>query len=590
MNPNKAEDRRELLTAVEHSREKLEHIREARRRLIKRAAGSEWYPHGANERTPINQIAQAEGALVQHLIGGEPKAMVIAGDSRLVAPAYEQTLALNAESQRVGLRTKLRRLVRDAIYGMGICRVGMSRSRTVPVREIAPDLDEEGDVGVGRILLEVVSFESWVHDCQADTLESKSFCGHAYWVDEDEIDHYLPGAGKKDLADEEKRWIDERGSEMAGAISRGTDGEGRSGYAKKYWLWDLWLPRERAIVTMPVNGTGDIANVTPWNSRPGGPYLFLQYQEIPDQAMPKSVLADLALVHDSLNSTFRKLIDQTCDQKTILGFKPGHEDDAQRILDSGSRACVQMRDPSAVQEFSFNGPDQSLLGMLLQTRELANIIGGNTDTLAGLGAQTPTASQEELVAANANGRIQAMEMETSSFVVELFEAMRWYLYNEQVEPVPIVKEVKGTDLRLRDEWSATKAASTPGRFDSFAMQIEPYSLAYRSPEQRLQTILQLWQNVIMPALQSGMLTQVPDMDRLIDIISQYSNLPELKMILRAPTEDEMAGMSSAGESRGRQSPNTTRTYVRRGSPGPTNRGMAMQALQMMGSGRQAGAQ
>jgi hypothetical protein len=54
---------------------------------------------------------------------------------------------------------------------------------------------------------------------------------------------------------------------------------------------------------------------------------------------------------------------------------------------------------------------------------------------------------------------------------------------------------------------------------------------------------------------------------------------EIKQLLRQVTPDEM---SMAGEPR--QSPTTTRNYVRRSAPGPTRSGNAMQAMQMMGSG------
>lgn len=585
MDANKVEDRRDLMTAVEHSRWKLEDVRVSRRKLLKRTAGSEWYPNGADDRTPINQIAQAEGTLVQHLIGGEPRALVVPGSSGLEALAYEQTLALNKVSQQVGLRRKLRRLVRDAIYGIGICRIGMTMDRAVSLREIAPDLDEEGEVGVGRLTFEVISLENWVHDCMADTLEELEFSGHSYWVREQDLESHLPGVSPKDLIDEEKRWIDEQGGEMAGAISRDTDGEGQSrGYGKRYWLWDLWLPKEGMLVTTQVNGTGEIAHVRKWDSRPGGPYMFLWYREVSDQAMPNSVLADLVPVHDSLNSTFRKLIDQTKDQKTVLGFKPGHEDDAQRILDASSRAAIQMRDPSAVQEFNFNGPDKSLLAMFIQTREIASILGGNTDVLAGLRTQAPTLGQEQMIGEQASARVQSMEVDTAVFVVEVFEAMRWYLYNEQVEPILIVKEVPGTDLRIASEFSSMRAEGA--RFDAFQMQIEPYSLTYRSPEQRLQSLLQWWGQVILPAMQMGLLQQAPDFERLNEIAAQYLNLPEIRSILRQMSPDELAQMAAGvgGGDGPRKPPTSTRHYVRHGAPGPPRGGAGAQAMQMMDSG------
>ena len=197
MNLNDKQDRRHLLDLVEHSRTKLDDVREARRKLLNRTKGSEWFP--SDERTPINQMAQQEWALVQHLAGGDPRALVLPGGTGMEAIAYEQTLAVNAVAQRVNLRRKFRRLVQDALYGIGICRIGMVRGRNMPIREIAPELDEEGEVGIGTLEVQVISLESWVHDCQADCLEEREFCGHAYWVDKDDIGQYLPGVKVADL-------------------------------------------------------------------------------------------------------------------------------------------------------------------------------------------------------------------------------------------------------------------------------------------------------------------------------------------------------------------------------------------------------
>ncbi len=574
MNLNKKEARRHLMDMVDHSRTQLDHVRHSRRCLLDRAKGSEWFP--SSEKTPLNQMAQQEMAILQHLAGGDPKSLVVPGGAGLNVAAYEQTLAVNKVAQRLNLCRKFRRLVQDAIYGMGICRISMVPDKRKPIRDVFPELDEEGEIGLNRLRLDVISLESWVHDCQADTMEEVEYCGHAYWVSKEDIQSYLPGVSAKDLATEEKRWIDEHGHEMAGAISRGVDGEGQDGFRDKYWLWDLWVPYSNQIITTPVNGTGELAHVRPWESRPGGPYLFLYYRELPDQAIPISIMADVALVHDSLNSTFRKLIDQTRETKTVLGFKPGHEDDATRIRDAKSREVIQMRDPGAVQEFNFNGPSQELLAMLLQTRELASIIGGNTDVLAGLGAQAPTATQEQMVSAQAGGKIQLHEADTAKFQVEVFEAIRWYLYHEQVEPIPITKEAEGTDYRLQREF---RASEMPGNFDSYEMKIEPYTNVYRSPEQRFQSLVSLWQQLIMPGVQAGVVDSTPDMQRLMSIAAQYLELPEVKQLLRPVTQEEQ---QMTGEAR--QSPTTTRNYVRRSAPGPTRSGNAMQALQMMGSG------
>ncbi len=586
MDPHKIEDRMALITSVEHSRKEWETVLESRRKLLKRSAGSEWYEHGSDEDTPLNQMAQQEETLVHHLIGGDPQALVIGASPGLEATAADQMLALNKEAERVGFRRKLRRLVRDAIYGIGIARVGMVHDHDMPVREIAPELDEEeGVVGIGRLEINVISPEAWVHDCLADTLEEIEYCGHAYWVKEEDLKHYLPNVSPKDLGEgDEKTWIDEQGYEMAGAISRGSGGNKEAQYEGRYRLWDLYLPRQKMMITTPVGGTGEHAYVREWTSRPGGPYLYLYYRELPDQAIPVAVQADLALVHDAINSTFRKLIEDIREQKTILGYMPGHEGDAENIRDSGRRGIVQMRDPNAVKEFSFNGPTQELLASLPFLRDFASIIGGNTDAIAGLGPQAATLGQEEMVRGQAGVKIRAHELDTAGFVVELFEAMRWYIYHEQIEPVRFVKESRATGARIPGDFDALRARERPGSYDAFSLKIEPDSLKYKDSEQRYREIMQVWNEVVLPGLQLGLLQQAPDMDVLLDLVAKYRNLPEIRSFLRPISTEEQEAREGAGGGGGepRQSPVTTRHQVRHGAPGPTNHGMAMQMMQNLG--------
>jgi hypothetical protein len=111
------------------------------------------------------------------------------------------------------------------------------------------------------------------------------------------------------------------------------------------------------------------------------------------------------------------------------------------------------------------------------------------------------------------------------------------------------------------------------------MQIEPYTEVYQSPRERFQTLLSLWERLIMPAVQLGVVDSTPDVQELLEIAAQYVDLPEVKRLLRRvnPEEQQMAGEA-------RQSPVTTRNYTRRSAPGPTRAGNAMAALQMMGQG------
>jgi len=163
----------------------------------------------------------------------------------------------------------------------------------------------------------------------------------------------------------------------------------------------------------------------------------------------------------------------------------------------------------------------------------------------------------------------------------VFEAIRWYLYHEQMEPIPIVGQVEGTDIRFSQTFNAAKAQSLPGNFNSFLLKIEPYTGVYRSPQQRFDSLLMLWERLIMPAVQLGVLDKTPNLESLLQIAAQYLDMPEVESLLREVSPEEMDMMS---QDSARQSPTTTRNYVRRSAPGPTRSGNAMQALQMMGGG------
>jgi hypothetical protein len=193
MNPNDKNDRIRLMKAVEHSEKLLEAPRRIRVEMLKRYAGSEYSDNGATHDTPVNEIALATNSLIQNLAGGEPQALVLSLDPSQEVAAYDQSQSLNKASKDLGLRRKLHRWMRDAILGpMGIARVGAAQAGMLPTRELFPDLDEDGEEPIGEIVLDVISLDNWVHDMTADDLEHIQFCGHRYWVRNDELPEYLP--------------------------------------------------------------------------------------------------------------------------------------------------------------------------------------------------------------------------------------------------------------------------------------------------------------------------------------------------------------------------------------------------------------
>ena len=591
MDPNTVDGRIKLLAAVDSSDKKMQSFRDERKEFVKRYAGSHYSENGADQSTSVNEVAQAIETWVQQLAGGDPRALVVAHNPAQSAIAYDQSLALDKEAKRMKMRRKVQRLVQQAIFGMGIARVGTNLARHIDNKATFPDLGINGMSAVGQIAIDVISMDQWVHDFSADSIDGNvQFCGHRYRVDRRDLGEYLG----KDIKESD---IPAGGPHTIGAtnnadstamISRGSDAMREDDLVPKVWLWDIWLPREKVIVTIPVDGNGTIAKVQKWTGPVTGPYIFLWYAEIVDQVMPKSILGDLVDLHDLSNSIFNKLVNQATRQKVYTAYQTGFKDDAEIAQSAGDGDMVGMRDPNMVQEKASGGINNESMAMWIQTSQIFSRKGGNLDTLGGLQAQSGTVGQDQLLAANASKKIEHMQRETTDFVVEIFEAMRYWLWHDQVTRIPIQKVYPGTDLQAESYWSVERTENQQaGLYDGYEMKIVPYSLQYRSPEQRGQLLIKIWNEVVMPSMASGMMQEAPDLNEFLRVLSEYLDLPELKNILKIIDLNTMAQGQGASH-RASQAPVTTRKTIREGRPGMTQDGQNDALTRMlMGSKLQA---
>ena len=120
-----------------------------------------------------------------------------------------------------------------------------------------------------------------------------------------------------------------------------------------------------------------------------------------------------------------------------------------------------------------------------------------------------------------------------------------------------------------------------GDFIDFNIDISPYSMQDRSPAERVQSMMELMQGVIIPMTpQMAQMGIKPDMQAFLHYISKYSNTPEIDQILGLMTDEEKA-MQNAGAEPPRQSPVTTRRYIREGRSGQTRQGRDDDMIRML---------
>jgi hypothetical protein len=204
---------------------------------------------------------------------------------------------------------------------------------------------------------------------------------------------------------------------------------------------------------------------------------------------------------------------------------------------------------------------------------------GNLDSLGGLSAQSETLGQDKLLSESASQRIRDMQEKTENFATAEITDLGEILWYDPLIELPLIKRVPGTDISVPVNFGP---ADRQDEYFNYDICIEPYSMRKHTPESRLNAIMQVVNNTVIPMMpllqQQGIGLNV---EALLKTISKYARLPELEEILifADPQIQSDQSVQSMGKS-----PTTTRNYVRRNVPGATRQGhdQLMQRLLMGG--------
>jgi hypothetical protein len=210
---------------------------------------------------------------------------------------------------------------------------------------------------------------------------------------------------------------------------------------------------------------------------------------------------------------------------------------------------------------------------------MASWLWGNLDALGGLSPQADTLGQDRLLTASASQRLVKMQNTTLDFATEAISALSELLYTEPRITLPQTKTYG--NVSIPTYWTAEDRESD---FLQYNMKLEPYSLQYRSPSERLEIIRQSMMQMVMPfAAQMQAQGIFVDFEALFNIIGDYAGLDELKQILIYTNQRQ----TEEGPVRALQSPVTSRTNTRVNRPGATSQGKdeAMMTA-LLGGGQQ----
>lgn len=548
-----------LTESIDWAQRQLDYPRKKRVESVRQFVGFHYFENGAPKRVPVNFLALAVQIYVRQLAARAPRAMITTWRQDLLPVAADLELAINQIPGEIGLTKTLRKFVTEALFSMGIVKCGL--------HTVGEALGHE----YGEIFVDLVTLDDYFLDMAAQDYTRIDYEGNDYWIDYEE----LMDSGvvdKKDrafLKPDEYTVIGPSGAERAEEIS--TDSS-PSVYRDKIHLRDVWLPKDKLIVTYGVTSKRKIKVMD--RDEPHGPYYRLGYTDVPSNLLPLAPAALWRDLHDLANSLYRKLGNQADSQKSVLGFSGENDEEVEEFKKArdGDGIRYQGREPK---ELKAGGIDAKTLAFYLQTKDLQSYFAGNIDSLGGLAAQTETVGQDRLIGEAAGAQLRDMADTTVGVIKEIFQAFVYYEWNDPIKRRMLEKPIPGTDLKVATEFGPEHKQ---GDMELYELSIDVYSMQDDSPQLKLQKLGLVTQQYVLPLApliqqQGGTI----DVQRIMQLVAKYADLPELSQIVTF-MEPPQVGQQGQGSGAPAQ---TERRYVREGRPGMTQRGSDREAAKLL---------
>lgn len=511
-----------LTKAIDWSNRQLEFPRKKRLEALRQYIGHHYSQDGAAKKVPVSFLKLAIQTYIRSLASRSPRAMISTSNPALKPTAKNLELAVNLIPEEIGLTETLRQFVMEAMFSMGIVKVGIHATGEVLGHEY------------GEPFVDNVWFDDYFADMSAKHRDRIQFEGNDYWL-EAETCRKL-GWGKKEELEEDESTVRPDGTESSESIGIGS-GQ-KVSYKRRVHVRDVWLPQERVLVTYGVNSK-KLYDTVEWEGPEYGPYIKLGYSEVPGNLLPLPPVAVWRDLHELSNALFRKIAQQADDQKDVLGFQ-GDDDDGVDAFKKAKSGDGIKYTGAAPQNLKAGGVDAKSLAFFLQLRDITSYFYGNLDTLGGLAAQTETVGQDRLLSQAASAAILDMQGMTVDAVRKIFRSLCYYEWYDPIKTRTLEKPIPGTDGdSINVDWSRE---SKIGNFNSYELDIDVHTLVDDSPTQKLQRLGLVVQSYVIPLMpeiqrQGGVL----NVQKLLGSVAKLSDLKELDEIVTFATTEENFG-------------------------------------------------
>lgn len=555
--------------AVDWSIRNMETIRANRLKAIKEYVGYHYSDNGSSKRVPVNLIELAVTIYIRLLAARAPHCLVTTQLAMLRPFAANLELFINQIPDEIGLSTTMRRAVLDAIFGLGIVKVGVASEGKMA----------EG-VPYSEPFVDIVQLDDYFVDMSARSWKEIDFEGNSYWMSINEAREVF---NNPELQADEDSGSSDSNAEAAHTIS--VDETATVVY-DRIRLRDVYMHKTGRIITYSVT-SGQVLRDEPWDGPEGSPYVKLFFEEVPGNLMPLAPVTVWQDLHDLGNALFRKLGREADSKKTVYAFRGGNDDDVDRFKRAKDGEGIRF-DGAQPEALTVGGVDQTTLAFFLQVRDTYNIMAGNLDSLGGLSPQAGTATQDKLLNEAASSRIRSMAEATTDFAKEIFKRLAWYLWTDPVRSSRALKMAdEGLGLGVAVEWTPE---ARDGDFLDYNFDIDVFSMQDDTPNFRVERFATIFERFIMPLSQHMEMQGAQlNIKEIIEFLAKNTNTPELLNFVSFP-EPYVTQMR---QPIGNQSPDyvsskpsyTKRVYERVNRPGASRAGKDYALSQLLMGGK-----
>lgn len=558
--PTDEVQRNRLTKALETSYRNLEWLRNLTRNLVEEYAGSGYGKSKAKKETIINLMFQTVEAYTMRLVANRPRVMCSTARPELLFFAKKYELATNKLIEAIGLEFTLRRWTLDAYFGMGVVKVHLADSGLV-------QLEANRWADPGRPYASNVGLENYSFDLSATHKEARQYEADSYRIPFSSLESgdIYDQAVVKELKPTTRQTFEE---ERLDQVARGEvvdDDE----LEPMIDLADVWIPRDNMIYTFPLDRRGVFSIKGPpvaamqWYGTERGPYHELGFGEVPENTIPTSMAAQNWPLHRILNSIMRKQSRQAHRQKEVHAYQPGAEKDADKLKNAQDGEFISCASPEQINTIKSGGISPEGQAFVVGGMQMYDRMAGNLTAMLGLGAQAPTAAQEEMIQGQISNKEAQMRYRVQDATTRLIRELAYLLWQDKAQTIPNRMPVEGTNFDVDATWTPDDREGSPFDYD---VGIDVHSMAYSSPAQKWQSILGYVTNVYLPMAPQAMAQgRTLNIDALTNLAAQYLNVPQLNEVIQSSAPVQMAPEESGG-----MPTNTTRTYERKSvAAGPT---------------------